>query len=114
MSSNRKAVVVSGILVYEVKDVVRVLTSVHDVDDVALDVGRAVIAEVITGEPLNGLLDGLRDQTLTKILTKKVRAKLKRYGIHVIRASLNEIAPCTVVRMVGETSQTVAPLPDPD
>lgn len=110
MSSNKKPLVVSGILAYEVRDVETVLTRTHDIDDIVLDVGRTAVAEVVVGQSLQSLLDGLRDGAVTHALTLKARARMRRYGIHVLRASLNEVCPCSVVRVVGAEARAI-PLP---
>lgn len=109
MTANKKALTVSGILAYEVRDIETLLTKTHDIDDIVLDIGRAAIAEVIMGVTLQHLVDELQDGTLAHALTLKTRARLRRYGIHVLRAALNEACPCSVVRLVG--SSKAAPLP---
>jgi regulator of protease activity HflC (stomatin/prohibitin superfamily) len=114
MTANKKPLAVSGIVAYEIRDVETILTRAHDVDDIVRDIGRAAIAEVVTGQTLQGILDGARDGTTSHELTLKVRARLRRYGIQVLRAALNEACPCTVVRIVGEGHQTLVPHPSPE
>jgi len=78
MSANKKPLLVSGIVVYEVTDVLTVLTRAHDVDDIVADVGRATIAEVLTGQPFQTLLDGQRDGSTARALAVTLRRRLKR------------------------------------
>ncbi len=114
MTANKKPLTVSGIVAYEIRDVLTALTRAHDIDDIVMDIGRGAIAEVLTGQSLQYLLDGQRDGSTSHALTLKLRARLRRYGVQVLRVSLNEVCPCTVVRMVGESSQLLVPHPDPE
>ena len=46
---------------------------------------------------------GIRDESLTKALTKETRRELRQFGVHVTRRKLVDFADCKVFKLL--TSQ---------
>jgi regulator of protease activity HflC (stomatin/prohibitin superfamily) len=101
VTASGRPVVVSGILLYRLKDVETILVNTYEPDEITADVGRSAIADVVTGHELTELVAMQRSGELARLLSARCKSKLRRFGILVSRCSLNELAPCSVVRLVG-------------
>jgi hypothetical protein len=92
---------VSGVVTYKVSDVTAVLTVADDVDEIVVDVARTVLLETFVGKKIQRCVNDLRNGSTLEQMSVVLRDLVKRYGIHVIRFSVNELAPCSVIRVVG-------------
>jgi len=93
------AVGVSGILVYEVNDVEKLLTECYDYEDTIQDLALAAIKKVITSHSLEYLQKNHIDTD--KELTLTLRKELNRFGIRTIRVTLSDLAPCKMIGIWG-------------
>lgn len=96
---DNKTVGVSGILVYEVSDVEKLLTECFDYEDTIQDIALATIKTVVVQHDQQFILEHSDD--LDKELTKVLREQLRRFGIKTIRCTLSDFAPCRVLAHWG-------------
>lgn len=111
LAAGSKPLAVSGVVVYEITDIMAALSQSFEVDDTINDIGLAAIMEVLAGEKLSELCEKLKDGRLSHELTLRARRRLRRYGVRVQAVSLTDFTTCTVVKHLGEG--LVAPLPAP-
>lgn len=98
-TKDNKTVGVSGILVYEVSDVEKLLTECYDYEDTIQDIALVTIKQVIVQHDQRFILEHSED--LDKELTKVLREQLRRFGIKTIRCTLSDFAPCRVLAHWG-------------
>jgi regulator of protease activity HflC (stomatin/prohibitin superfamily) len=103
MTVDEKPLAVSGVLVYQISDVVKALSQSYDVEDTIGDVGCTAIMETLSGSNLKELMEGQRDGELCKTLTRTTRSRLHPFGVKVISAALTDFATCTVLKIMGGT-----------
>ena len=97
---------VEPIVIYEVADVVRAIVETHDYDQTAAEVAKAAVVAVVTTRTKDELRVAMVDE-IPRELTKRIRAALKPYGLHVIEARLSEMASERVYRHVGGEARYV-------
>lgn len=93
--SNR--VSVSGILVFEVKDSVKLLTECWDYEDTIRDLCLTAIKKVV----VSNNLEDLTDVKMDKILTQQMRKELNPYGVAVIKMTLSDVVDCQMIGHIG-------------
>lgn len=94
-----KTIVVSGIVVYEVSDVVALLTACWNYDQTIRDMSLAAVKDVVVSMGLQELLDP--DLKIEEELEQQLAPELALFGIRVIRLTLSDLAPATVLAHCG-------------
>lgn len=98
MTRDRQTIVVSGFVVYTIKDMLLAYGSLnYDVVMTLDDVARSALVEIVATKTLEELQAGI-----TTEFTKLCRRRLKQYGVGVHKASLTDLCPCRVYRLVGQ------------
>ena len=103
VTTDGQTVVISAMIGYEIEDIKKVLTSNYSVEKMIQNLGLPAIRRVcckLTWEELKS-----RDQkgTLETELRNAVKRVLEERGIRVTEATLTDLAPCRVYRMVQST-----------
>lgn len=96
-TSDKRSVGVSGICVFKVRDVSKLLTRTWDYQDTITDYGLAAVRNVVATNKFDDLLD----PTIDVQLTKQLRKELNYYGIEVIKVSLNDYAEAFILGHIG-------------
>jgi regulator of protease activity HflC (stomatin/prohibitin superfamily) len=92
----------SGVLVYDVADVLKLLTETYDADDGMADTTRALLLQVLEKRSRNQLRKNRR--ALNNELVKVGAAALMdRFGIRVKEFNLDSLTPVRVYRVVQST-----------
>lgn len=96
-----KKVVVKTLAVYKIPDPVRAIGKMNwDVDTTINDMTQAAVAKVIATHTCEEIMAGIRDESLTKTLTKEVRRELRQFGVHITRCKLVDFADCKVYKLL--------------
>ncbi len=99
-----KKVVVKTLVVYKVPDVVRAIGKLNwDVDTTINDMTQAAVARVIATHTYDEIMEGIRNESLTKTLTRETRRELRQFGVYITRCKLVDFADCKVFKLL--TSQ---------
>lgn len=101
--------VVSGVVVYEVRNVEKALGRSWDVDDTIEDLALTGILETLAGQPLEDLVTDLRSGGLSQTLTLALRKQLRPFGVYVQHAGLTDFSIARAVHLTGGTEG--APIP---
>ncbi len=100
---DKKQVVVSVLVVFSVKDVVRAIGEQNwDVGTTVNDITQAATVEVVTRWNLDDLL-GKVSGKVKEELTEEVRKQLRQFGVYVHKVCLTELSPCRVFKLVGQS-----------
>ncbi|MCK9570331.1 SPFH domain-containing protein [Candidatus Pacearchaeota archaeon] len=101
-TKDKKQVVVSVLVVFSVKDIVKAIGEQNwDVGTTVNDISQAAVVDVIT----NWNLDDLMEKAATKVreeLTEEVRKQLRMFGVYVHRVALTELSLCRVFKIIGK------------
>lgn len=103
--------VLSGVVVYDIADPVRALSSVHDLDDAVRDMALVAIRQVIAKYPAEAIW--FNPEKINHALLRAVRGRMRGWGVRVQQVFLSDAAPCMVIRTVGEGNLTVLPQEQP-
>jgi regulator of protease activity HflC (stomatin/prohibitin superfamily) len=98
-TKDQKTVGVCGILVYEINDVVKLLTECFDYEDTIRDLSMAAVKEVIVQHNFDHLRDN--GELIDAELCKTLRRQLNRFGVKTIRVTLSDFSLCQVVALWG-------------
>jgi len=113
LGSGPQAVAASGVIVYRVDDVLKAVTSCEELDDIVSNVGLAAVFEVLATKKLPDLRAWAESGELTNRLTRKVRSRLRAYGLYVERCGLTDLAPAKPLYLMGEAAgATALPVPE--
>jgi len=107
---DNKSIGVSGIVVYEIIDVEKLLTECFDYEDTIRDLSLASIKVVVTSYTLPDLQR--QSDAVDKELTLELRKELSRFGIRTIRVTLTDLTPCRMIGLWG-SAVTVDMPPQP-
>jgi regulator of protease activity HflC (stomatin/prohibitin superfamily) len=96
-----KKVVVKTLVVYKIPDPVRAIGKLNwDVDTTINDMTQAAVVRVVATHTYDEIMAGIRDESLTKTLTKETRRELRQFGVHVSRCKLVDFADCKVFKLL--------------
>ena len=99
-----KKVVVKTLVVYKIPDPVRAIGKLNwDVDTTINDLTQSAVVRVIATHTYDEIMAGIRDESLTKTLTRETRRELRQFGVHITRCKLVDFADCKVFKLL--TSQ---------
>ena len=93
-TSDGKNIVVKGIIRYSIDDIQIYLTSIMKPNDVLVDTTQGIIRQIIEDTRWNDLVG------IDNVLTKKVGAFVKRWGIKVEKVTLTDLAQITSYRII--------------
>lgn len=98
-TKDRKTIGVSGILVYEINDVIKLLTECYDYEDTIRDLALAAVKEVIIQYDFGYLQDN--GKKIDQELSRTLREQLRRFGVKTIRVTLSDFSQCRVIALWG-------------
>jgi hypothetical protein len=99
-TADDKTFSVGGVIVFEITDVIPLLTEVYQPDQTIQDICLGIMVEVLSGHTWNELKESYASGALTKQLTKEAREGLRRYGVKVIRLNISDLALCRTLRII--------------
>jgi regulator of protease activity HflC (stomatin/prohibitin superfamily) len=101
-TKDKKQVVVSVLVVFSVKNVVRAIGEQNwDVGTTVNDITQAATVEVVTKWNFDDLLENVSGK-VKQDLTDEVRKQLRQFGVYVHRVCLTELSSCRVFKLVGQ------------
>ena len=103
-TSDGKKVVVSGVVIYRIKDIVATMARNWDVSDTLNDISMVALTKIITTHTFDYLLQHLTDEVQDKI-THETRKKLRMYGVSVFWAAITDFAECIVIKNISSNGQ---------
>lgn len=95
-----RAVALSAMIVYEIKDLIKIVAETWDPEDTIKDITLGSIHDVCCGFTLEDLLDRQRSGALMRDLRRESQKDLERYGVRVLRTTLTDLAPARVIRLL--------------
>lgn len=101
LTKDGKSVGLSGIVIYEVFDVVSLLSKTWDHDQTINDYALAAFRDVISKSLIEDISNGAPE--LDRKFTRLLRGRLKDFGVKVIRVAISDFAP---VRLIGLMSHS--------
>lgn len=98
-TTDEKVVVVSGLLVYDIFDLEKVLAHTFDPEDTIKDIATSSLHDVCVKMSWEELRKG-QGKTLDTKLRNEAKKALEDYGVRVIKFTLTTCAPTTVLREI--------------
>lgn len=99
-TADDKPILLSAMVVVEVRDAVKLLTATHDPGGLVADVALTAIYGVVGGFAWEEIKTKQRTGELDKQLRLQTRRQLEKYGVYVVDVMLTDFAPCRVIRLV--------------
>lgn len=93
---DEKTIVVGGIIVYEIRDLEKILAHTFDAEQTIKDISMGAIHDVCARRSWAEL----KAPGLDVALRKEVRKRLHDYGIRVLRVTLTDLAPTRVIKLM--------------
>jgi regulator of protease activity HflC (stomatin/prohibitin superfamily) len=100
LTSDKKRVVVSGVVVYKVRDIVACVARNWDIADTINDITLVAVTKIVTTHTLDYLLEHLTDEVQDK-LSAETKKKLRVYGIGVYWTALTDFAECMIIKNIS-------------
>ena len=100
-TADGKNVVFSAVVVYQVRDVRKLLLETEDAETVLADASRGTLRRALCALDWDELRRG--GEQLDQELTQAVRSKAFRWGIEVLSVSLSDLSRTAVLRLVHDT-----------
>lgn len=101
VTTDGKTFIVAGMIVFEVEDVLTLISSVFDPDDSIRDLALAAIHDACIQYDSEGLLTASRNGKLDTAMRQEARARLRPFGVTVTAVRLTDLAPGRVLRLVN-------------
>lgn len=99
-TTDDKTFSVGAVIVFEIPDVVPLLTETFQPDQTIQDICLGIMVEVLSGRSWEELKSTQASGALTKELTKEAREQLKRYGVKVLRLNISDLSLCRTYRII--------------
>jgi regulator of protease activity HflC (stomatin/prohibitin superfamily) len=107
LTKDQKQVVVSGVVIYEIGDIVAALSKNWDINDTINDIAMVAITEVVASNELAYLTEHLNESVRRQLLAV-TRKKLSPFGIRVFKASLVNFSTCMTIKSFGGSMMPLA------
>lgn len=98
-----KTVLASGMIMYAVSDVRKLLTTAPDYVNTICDVAMNCIHDVLIQHDWEQIRAGINDGSIGKELKKATQRELRSFGIEVISLGLKDLAPVRVFKLVQDS-----------
>lgn len=95
-----RTVAVSGLVVFEVADIQKLLCQTYGPDDAVRDISLTAVHDACCQYDWAGLQAAQRDGTLDRKLKADAKKELDRYGCRVLKMALTDLAPCRVLKVM--------------
>lgn len=100
-----KTIIVGGMLVYEVKDIEKLLAHTHNPATTVTDIALTAVHDVCCRHTWEELKAGQRKGTLDTKLKNTAQDALSDYGVKVVKCMLTDLAPTRVIKVMGDYKQ---------
>lgn len=97
-----KPLAVSVTIVYEISDVEKALTKIHDHDQTVRDVGQASAVDRVVTRRWTEFRSDFADGKIESELLEHSKSLLRKYGVRVLEAYLTDSTKHTPVRVFGQ------------
>lgn len=94
-------IAVGGMMVYEVTDLGKLISTTHSAVKLIQDVSLTAIHDVCCDMTWENLVTEQRKGTLNTKLRRAAHKQLEEYGINVIKCMLTDLAPTRVYRVIN-------------
>jgi regulator of protease activity HflC (stomatin/prohibitin superfamily) len=101
VTSDGRTFTVAGMIVYEIKDVVKIVAHTFDPDDTIRDIALTAIHDACIQHSGDSLMAGARSGSLDREMRAEAKKYLEPYGVNVLKLTLTDLAPCRVYRLVN-------------
>jgi regulator of protease activity HflC (stomatin/prohibitin superfamily) len=98
-TKDKQNIVVKGVIKYRIADVKIFLLEVFDAQDALADMTQSIIKNII----ISTVIDDCVDPEIDNVLTKKVRAEAKKWGVEIQQVTLTDIAPIRSFRIINDS-----------
>jgi regulator of protease activity HflC (stomatin/prohibitin superfamily) len=105
VTTDDKVVVAGGLIVYEVTDVLTLVTTLYDTDETVRDIALSAIHDVCCRMSWEELKVEQRKGTLDTKMKNAAKSTLKDFGINVLKVALTDLAPCRVIKLVQDIDE---------
>lgn len=98
-----RSVLASGMVMYTVSDVQKLLTTAPDYTNTICDVSMNCIHDVMIQYAWEDLRSGINDGSIGKELKKAAQKELRFFGVEIISLGLKDLAPVRVLKVVQDS-----------
>ena len=98
-----KSVLASGMVMYTVADVQKLLTTAPDYANTICDVAMNCIHDVMIQYEWEQIRNGINDGSLGKELKRAAQKELRSFGVEIISLGLKDLAPVRVFKLVQDS-----------
>ena len=100
-TTDGKTYAIAGMIVYEVNDLEKLLTTAFDPDDTIKDIAVSCVHRAASGRSQAELKAAAADGGLERAMKEEAVRQLKPYGVRVVKLQLTDCAPCRVFRLMN-------------
>jgi regulator of protease activity HflC (stomatin/prohibitin superfamily) len=104
VTSDGKTIVAGGMIVYEVRDIEKLLANTFHPESTIHDITLTAIHDVLARLTWPEIQEAQRSKDLDRKLRHAARKVLDAYGVKVLKAMLTDLAPCRVIKLIQSTS----------
>lgn len=105
VTTDDKTIIVGGMIVYEVRDIEKLIAHTYDPQNTIRDLALSAIHDVCARLSWETLKEGQRDGTLDRRLRAETKKALQPYGVKVLKTMLTDLAPARVLKLIQSTAK---------
>lgn len=98
-----QTIAISGLLVYEIEDLEKILAHTYDPEDSVKDIATSALHDAVSHKSYTEL-KRLMGRRLATVLKAEAQRALRAYGVKVTRMTITTFAKARVLRLVQTTS----------
>jgi len=103
-TADGETIAVSGVVVYEISQIDRILGRVYDPEKTVSDACRLVVKRMVTRATREELQQGYEE--FDRNLTEQIQQRVARYGVKVLEAAMSDFSPTYVLKLWGDEKAT--------
>jgi regulator of protease activity HflC (stomatin/prohibitin superfamily) len=100
VTKDGKTIVAGGMIMYEVRDIELILAHTYDPDETIREIALAAIHDTLAKMLWMEIRGEQESGRLQRRLRQRLRRDLAKYGVHVIRATLTDLATTRVLKLL--------------
>jgi regulator of protease activity HflC (stomatin/prohibitin superfamily) len=104
VTKDNVTVVVGGLVVYEIRDLEAILAHTFDPAQTIKEIALTAVSRVVVEKTWPQLKEEHETGQLGKALKSALTRELSIYGVRVLKASLTDLAPTKVYKLIQSTS----------
>jgi regulator of protease activity HflC (stomatin/prohibitin superfamily) len=108
VTKDDKTIAIGALIVYEIMDIAAILAHTYDPEETVRDIAMSGVHDVCCQYEWEDLKAAQRSGKLDTALRQEIRKGLEPYGVKLMKATLTDLAPCRVIKLMTTSDHAIS------